>query len=385
MTSMLGPNRHLIGRDGDTLARELATPALMVDLDAFEANIATMATLAEKAGRKLRPHAKAHKSGIVGKRQIDAGAVGLCCATVLEAEVLADAGLPGLLVTTPVVTPSMVARLALRRREGRRLHGAGRQPRRRRGLRRPCAPRPADRRPDRHRHGDGPRRRGIRARRRWRWRARIAALPQLRYDGVQAYYGHLQHVKTVPDRHVKVAEQWDRLAPILDALTAAGFPPAIISGGGTGTHHLDMAHGPFTEIQPGSYIFLDKQYGEVEIAPGGSPFRTSLTVAARVVSTVQPDRVIIDAGSKAVSTDYGPALVARGAPEGSTYQFMGDEHGAIRVPEGAARPPLGGIVELIAPHCDPDRQPARPVPRHAGRPARRHLAHRSARALRTES
>jgi D-serine deaminase-like pyridoxal phosphate-dependent protein len=114
-----------------------------------------------------------------------------------------------------------------------------------------------------------------------------------------------------------------------------------------------MAHGPFTEIQPGSYIFLDKQYGEVEIAPGGSPFRTSLTVAARVVSTVQPDRVIIDAGSKAVSTDYGPALVARGAPEGSTYQFMGDEHGAIRVPEGAARPPLGGIVELIAPHCDP--------------------------------
>ena len=139
----------------------------------------------------------------------------------------------------------------------------------------------------------------------------------------------------------------------LEALSGAGFAPEIISGGGTGTHHLDLAHGPFTEIQPGSYLFMDKQYGEVEIAPGGSPFATSLTVAARVVSTAQPDRVIVDAGSKALSTDYGPALVVKGAPEGATYQFMGDEHGAIRMPEGANRPPLGGIIELVAPHCDP--------------------------------
>jgi D-serine deaminase-like pyridoxal phosphate-dependent protein len=160
-------------------------------------------------------------------------------------------------------------------------------------------------------------------------------------------------VKTIADRHVKVAEQWARLALFVEALRDAGFPPGIISGGGTGTHHLDLDQGPFTEIQPGSYLFMDKQYGEVEIVPGGSPFRTSLTVAARIVSTVQPDRVTIDAGSKALSTDFGPALVADGAPAGSTYQFMGDEHGAIRFAEGANRPGLGGVVSLIAPHCDP--------------------------------
>jgi len=352
MMSSLGPNRHLIGRDADTLARELATPVLMVELDAFEENIVTMARLAEKAGRKVRPHAKAHKSAIVGKRQLDAGAVGLCCATVREAEVLGDAGLPGLLVTTPVVTPSMAARLALAAEKAdgfmvladtiagvdllaalaRRERPIGVLVGVDMGMSRDGVASPAEA---------------------VALAARIAAHPQLRYDGVQAYYGHLQHVKTVPDRHAKVAEQWERLDKVLDALRAAGYPPGIISGGGTGTHHLDLAHGPFTEIQPGSYIFLDKQYGEVEIAPGGSPFRTSLTVAARVVSNVHADRVIVDAGSKAVSTDYGPALVGRGAPQGSTYQFMGDEHGAIRVPEGADRPALGDIVELIAPHCDP--------------------------------
>ena len=352
MTSSLGPNRHLIGRDADTLARELATPALMVDLDLFEANVATMAALAREAGRKVRPHAKAHKSAIVGKRQLDAGAVGLCCATVREAEVLADAGLPGLLVTTPVVTPSMAARLV---HAGEKAEGLMVLADTMAGvdlfatLARPGRPIGVLVGVDMGMSRDGvatPAEAVALA-------ARIAAYPQLRYDGVQAYYGHLQHVKAVPDRHAKIAEQWERLDKVLAALKAAGYAPGIISGGGTGTHQLDMAHGPFTEIQPGSYIFLDKQYGEVEIVPGGSPFQTSLTVAARVVSDVHTDRVIIDAGSKAVSTDYGPALVAKGAPEGSTYQFMGDEHGAIRVPEGTARPPLGGIVELIAPHCDP--------------------------------
>ncbi len=352
MMSSLGPNRHLVGRDAAIVERELSTPALMVDLDAFEANLAKMAELIGRAGRKVRPHAKAHKSSHVGKLQLDAGAVGLCCATVREAEVLADAGLPGLLVTTPVVTPSMAARLALAAEKADdflvvvdSLTGVetfAAHARREKpigilididmGLGRDGLVDPAE---------------AVALAR------RITELPELRYRGVQAYYGHLQHVKTLADRHARVAEQWTNLSRFLEALSDAGFAPEIISGGGTGTHHLDLEHGPFTEIQPGSYLFMDKQYGEVDIAPGGSPFLTSLSVAARVVSVAQPDRVIVDAGSKALSTDYGPALVVSGAPEGSTYQFMGDEHGAIRVPEGASRPPLGGIVGLMAPHCDP--------------------------------
>jgi 3-hydroxy-D-aspartate aldolase len=175
----------------------------------------------------------------------------------------------------------------------------------------------------------------------------------LRYRGVQAYYGHLQHVPELTNRLARVTEQWHRLAVVLEALKKASLAAEIISGGGTGTHHLDLEHGPFTELQSGSYIFMDKQYGAVEIAPGGSPFATSLTIAARVISTAQPDRVIVDAGSKALSTDAGPALVASGAPAGAVYQFMGDEHGAVRVSERSDRPRLGDLISFVAPHCDP--------------------------------
>jgi D-serine deaminase-like pyridoxal phosphate-dependent protein len=347
-----GPNRALIGKPAALVESDLATPALVVDLDAFEANLAAMAALVRQAGRQLRPHAKAHKSSAIGRKQIEAGAVGLCCATVREAETMADAGLDGILVTTPVITPPMVGRLvaaaekiaeftvvadSLAGIEALAAHARTAKPvgvlididmgLGRTGL---ADPREAV-----------------------RLAQRIAELPQLRYRGVQAYYGHLQHVKAIADRHVKVAEQWARLAGFVTALTEAGFRPGIISGGGTGTHKLDLEHGPFTEIQPGSYLFMDKQYGEVEIAPGGSPFATSLTVTGRVVSTVQPDRVIVDSGTKSLSTDYGPPLVAAGAPEGATYQFMGDEHGAVKFAPGANRPPLGALIRFVAPHCDP--------------------------------
>jgi D-serine deaminase-like pyridoxal phosphate-dependent protein len=182
---------------------------------------------------------------------------------------------------------------------------------------------------------------------------RIAAAPALRYRGVQAYYGHLQHVAALADRRAKIAEQWRHLAGVLDALASAGFKAEIVSGGGTGTHHVDLDEGPFTELQPGSYLFMDRQYGAVEITPGGSPFVRALAVAARVVSVAQPDRVIVDAGSKAFSTDAGPPAIASGAPTDATYQFMGDEHGAVRVPPGSDRPALGDLITFVAPHCDP--------------------------------
>lgn len=348
----LGPNRHLIGKDTATFERELATPALTIDLDAFEANMKAMAEIIKKAGRKLRPHVKAHKSGLVGRMQLEAGAVGLCCATVGEAETMADAGLDGILVTTPIVTPSLAARLAQAGEKvadfmvvvdsltgvetiaeyARSAKPVGVLIDIDMGLGRDGLVEPAE---------------AVQI------AARIAELPQLRYCGVQAYYGHLQHVKTIADRHVKTAEQWKNLERFTEALREAGHRPEIISGGGTGTHHIDIECGPFTEIQAGSYLFMDKQYGEVEIAPGANPFKTSLGVAARIVSTAQPGRVIIDAGSKALSTDYGPALITSGAPEGAVYQFMGDEHGAVLCPEGSNRPSLGGLVTLIAPHCDP--------------------------------
>jgi 3-hydroxy-D-aspartate aldolase len=345
----LGPNEALIGRAYST---ELQTPALLLDLDAFEANVKAMADIVARHRKKLRPHVKAHKSSRVARRQIEAGAVGLCCATVRETEAMASAGLDGLLVTTPVIVPSMIKRLvAARERIDDLIIAVDSEV----GI--DALAKFADRnRPigvlveidmGQTRTGVTDPEMAVRLAK------HASAQPSLRYRGIQAYYGHLQHVQTLAERLEKVRERWTRLASFTDALKAAGMAPEIISGSGTGTHHLDLEHGPFTEIQAGSYLFMDKQYGAVELAPSGSPFKTSLTIAGRVVSTVQPDRVIVDAGFKAMATDAGPALIASGAPVDATYQFMGDEHGGIRLAEGAARPKLGDLVHLVAPHCDP--------------------------------
>jgi D-serine deaminase-like pyridoxal phosphate-dependent protein len=346
-----GPNAGLIG--AHDAAERLSTPCLLLEAEAFEHNVAAMMDLVRRHGRHLRPHVKAHKCTAIARRQRDAGAVGLCCATVREAEVMAAAGLDGLLVTSPVIAPGMVERLARARDcsgdiavvvdsdAGVEALAAGA------GVDRPFGAvveidvgqgrtgvaSPAD---------------AVRLAR------RIEALPQLRYRGVQAYYGHLQHVPAYADRRAKATEQWARLQLFLDALRAEGVPPGIITGGGTGTHLLDLEEGPFSEIQPGSYLFMDKQYGAVELAPAGATaFRTSLTVATRVISANQPDLVVLDAGFKAMATDAGPALVASGAAADATYQFMGDEHGGLHFAAGAARPEVGDLVRLVAPHCDP--------------------------------
>jgi D-serine deaminase-like pyridoxal phosphate-dependent protein len=345
----LGPNATLI--DAPDARARLATPCLLLDAAAFEHNLVAMMELVRRHGRQLRPHVKAHKCSAIARRQIEAGAVGLCCATVREAEAMAAAGLEGILVTSPVIAPVMVERLA-RARERVDLAvvvdseagvdvlaaaGDAEKPlgavveidvgQGRTGVTKPEGAASLAR--------------------------RIAELPQLRYRGVQAYYGHLQHVPAYADRRAKVAEQWQRLHGFLDALNAEGLSPEIITGGGTGTHLLDLEEGPFTEIQPGSYLFMDKQYGAVELAPGATPFRTALTIATRVISANQPDLAVVDAGFKAMATDAGPALVATGASADAAYQFMGDEHGGLRFAPGAARPAVADLVTLVAPHCDP--------------------------------
>ena len=345
-----GPNAGLIGAQ-DATAR-LSSPCLLLEAEALEHNVAAMMDLVRRYGRQLRPHVKAHKCTAIARRQLEAGAVGLCCATVREAEVMAEAGLGGLLVTSPVTSPTMVERLARARDRvgdiavvvdsdaGVDALAAGARAERPLGAvveidvgqGRTGVTSPAD---------------AIRLAR------RIEALPKLRYRGVQAYYGHLQHVPAFADRKAKAAEQWARLRPFLDALKSEGLPPGIITGGGTGTHLLDLEEGPFTEIQPGSYLFMDKQYGAVELAPGAAAFRTSLTIATRVISANQPDLVVLDAGFKAMATDAGPALVAGVASPDAAYQFMGDEHGGLRFAAGAARPAVGDLVRLMAPHCDP--------------------------------
>jgi len=306
----LGPNEALIGK---AYAAELQTPALLLDLDAFEANVKAMTDIVSRHSKKLRPHVKAHKSTHIGRRQIEAGAVGLCCATVREAETMTAAGLDGILVTTPVIVPSMIKRLvAAREKIGDLIVAVDSEA----GI--DALAKLANRSKPIGLLVEidmGQTRTGVTdPETAVRLAKNASTQSSLRYRGIQAYYGHLQHVQTLAERLEKVREKWTRLATFTDALKAASLAPEIISGSGTGTHHLDLEHGPFTEIQAGSYLFMDKQYGGIELAPGGSPFMTSLTIAGRVVSTVQPDRVIVDAGFKAMATDAGPALIASGAP-----------------------------------------------------------------------
>jgi D-serine deaminase-like pyridoxal phosphate-dependent protein len=183
----------------------------------------------------------------------------------------------------------------------------------------------------------------------------IAASKNLEYRGIQAYWGHLQQVLDFDERRRVVLRQAEIVRSVVTALNEAGLPPGIVTGGGTGTALIDAELGLFTELQPGSYLFMDSSYSRPALWPGGSsPFGVSLYVRANVVSVNRADHAVINAGLKSFATDSGLPFAARGAPAGTTYKFMGDEHGALVYGETSnARLALGDGVECVVSHCDP--------------------------------
>ena len=345
-------HQHLIGRQGSR--RALNTPALVLDVEALDRNIAAMASFAAMSGLTLRPHAKTHKSVDIARRQIAAGAVGVCCAKLGEAEALADGAIEGMLITSPVVGEATTQRLvALAARSaglmaaadhpdavaaiGAAAKAAGQllrlvvdlDP----GLRRTGCATPAD---------------ALALAR------QIAAHEALSFGGVQFYCGAEQHIEGYAERRDAVAGKLTKLTETIALMKDAGLPPPIVTGGGTGTHAIDADLGVFTELQVGSYIFMDRQYGVCALtADRPTPFETALMVDARVISANHPTLVTVDAGLKAFATEAGAPPILAGAAEGSNYHFMGDEHGAIVPPRGAPPPRLGERVTLAAPHCDP--------------------------------
>jgi D-serine deaminase-like pyridoxal phosphate-dependent protein len=175
----------------------------------------------------------------------------------------------------------------------------------------------------------------------------------LDYRGVQAYYGHLQHVSTYAERVGRVNEQIERLKEVMETLEGNELKPEIVSGGGTGTFNIDLENRVFTELQVGSYLFMDSQYASVELTPDDpQPFEHALFVQANVVSTNQPGLAVINAGWKAFSTEDKTPKLHDGAPLDTEYRWMGDEHGGLQISE-AAKPDLGSRVEFIPNHCDP--------------------------------
>lgn len=350
--SATSPNATLIGQPGSRW--QLHTPALVLDLDVLDANIAAMAQWAGETGVTLRPHGKSHKSPDIARRQIEAGAVGICCANVHEAEAMSAAGLPGILITT-ATAPVKAGRIAAVAKASpdfacvvdhteqidaleAAATAAGSRIRLMvdldTGLGRTGVTRTDD---------------AVALAR------RIAASDVLEYVGVQGYTGHLQHIEDVGERRTHLGEPTIRLESFVLALKDANLNPAIVTGGGTGTHRLDQRLGLIGEMQVGSYVFMDVQYNAVAIDDGAPlPYQTSLFVQTSVINVNHDGYVVTDAGLKSFATDGPLPLIARGAPDGATYRYKGDEHGAVHFTLGSDGLPLGARVECVTPHCDPN-------------------------------
>jgi 3-hydroxy-D-aspartate aldolase len=343
---------HLIGRQGSRA--DLNTPVLVLDVGALDRNIAAMAALVAGHGVALRPHAKTHKSVDIARRQIAAGAVGVCCAKIGEAEVLADGGVTGILITSPVAASAAIDRLAALAATAQGLMAVVDHP----GVagRIDAAFAAAGTRLDVIIDIDpGIARTGVASAEAAVALARaISEAPNLIYRGVQFYCGSQQHIESYADRRAAIVERTAYLQEVIAALSDAGFAPGIVTGSGTGTHRIDLDLGVFTELQAGSYVFMDKQYLDCEIADGGeAPFEVSLSVDVRVVSANHGGLITIDSGYKSLSTDGGVAVVQRGAPETAFFAFMGDEHAALIAPGIGTELQPGDPVSLTVPHCDP--------------------------------
>lgn len=331
---------------------EIDTPALVVDLEAFERNLAKMARLAREAGVRLRPHAKTHKSPAVALRQIAHGAVGQCVQKVGEAEALVRGGVRDVLVSNEVFGAQKFRRLAALGREAtvavcfdaaEQVEQASQAARdfgvSLGGL--------VEIEVGMKRCGVAPGAPAVEL------AQRIAAAPGLVFKGIQAYHGTAQHMATHHERVDAIRSAAEAVRMTRDALVAAGLACAIVGGAGTGTFRQEAASGLWNELQVGSYAFMDAEYAAIGDERGANrytEFEHSLFVLASVMSAPAADRVVVDAGLKSFSMEKGPPWV-HGRPGLEAYG-VSDEHARIRV--GAVPTPrLGEKLMLIPGHCDP--------------------------------
>ena len=325
---------------------DIDTPALVLELDAFERNLRTLADSVKGRPVRVRPHAKTHKCAEIAKRQLAHGAIGVCCQKVAEAEALVEGGITDVLVSNEVVGPLKIARLAALSQRAQigvcvdhpdnlaALEASGAQLdvyiELEVGMRR-CGIAPGE-----------PALALARA---------IARSKTLRFAGLQAYHGRAQHMRTMEERHAAIEAAAQHVFEMKRLLEKAGIPCPIVTGAGSGTYMLEVEAGAWDEIQPGSYIFMDVDYAKNEWAAPLPRFEHALFVLATVMSRPAADRAIVDAGLKASSVDSGLPLVWR--REGLTYRGASDEHGAIEIATAAQAPALGEKLYLVPGHCDP--------------------------------
>jgi D-serine deaminase-like pyridoxal phosphate-dependent protein len=333
---------------------DLETPALVVDLDKMEKNIATMQAAMKKYGLPSRPHSKTHKTAAIAKYQIATGSIGICCAKLTEAEAMVENGVDRVLMTTANPAASKIRRAMKLRKAHRNFIQAVDYEQNARdlndaakaegivadvvidvavGTRSGIPP------------GEGALALG----------QLIDKLPNLKLRGMLSYDGGVQHVKGFENRKSRALKTIAPNVETFEMLKKAGLNMEIFSGGGSGTYNIQHLVPGFTDIQVGSYLFMDMQYLEIGSENGDevySDFAPSLTVLTTVLNNRFPERLTTDAGSKALTLNQPPAGVI-GEP-GMVYAAGSDEFGSIRFtapPSKAYK--IGDKLEVIVPHCDP--------------------------------
>lgn len=332
---------------------DLDTPALVVDLDKMERNIKAVHTRLQGTGVGVRPHIKTHKSPAIAKMQIDAGALGVCAAKLGEAEVMLENGIDSVLLTTVNVTaPKIVKAMALRKKHNGFIQAVD-NPQNIQDLQ--DAAKAAGIVADVVLDIDVIKRSGVAPGEPALALAQmIDKMPNLKFCGMLAYDGTVQHVAGFKERQAQALKTYEPIVRTYEMMMAAGLNMEIFSGGGTGTYDIMSVVPGFTDVQVGSYVFMDRQYIEIGGANNEKvfdDFEPSLTVMATVVNNYHAGRLTTDSGSKAFTINQ-PAPLVLGEPD-FNYLAAADEYGIITFEKSNKTYSVGDKLEIIPPHCDP--------------------------------
>lgn len=335
-------------------AADIQTPSLVIDLDALERNIKKMGDWAKAHGVRHRVHGKMHKSVDVALLQEElGGSCGVCCQKVSEAEVFARGGIKDVLVSNQVRQPEKIDRLARLPKLGARAI---------------CCvddiENVADLSAGAVKHGTqieclveidcGAGRCGVTTTPAVVEIAKaIDAAEGLKFAGIQAYQGAMQHMDSFADRKAKIEIAVAQVKDAVDALKAEGLECDIVGGGGTGSYYFEGTSGVYNELQCGSYAFMDADYGRILDENGNrideGEWENALFILTSVMSHAKADKAIVDAGLKAQSVDSGlPVIFGRTDVE---YVKCSDEHGVVADPDGVLK--VNDKLKLVPGHCDP--------------------------------
>lgn len=335
---------------------ELDTPCLVIEKSALEFNLNIMRQHSQNTQVNIRPHVKTHKCSKLAKLQIEYGAIGISAAKVSEAEVLIDAGINNILITSPVVTENKISRLIScikkapetivvvdNEKNLRDLNEAGQSIQSKINVLIDLDP------------GIG--RTGIKSENALSFALKIGQFKWLNLMGIQCYAGNLQHITSYDERKNRSLQVMEMASNVVKQFKKSGIPCAILTGTGTGTYDIDVDVSEVTEIQPGSYTVMDVEYsiiGSKTDSASFTTFKPAMTLLTTVISSNRKEHVTVDSGTKSIYFDVHnkPQIISH---KGLHYDWggFGDEHGKITADKNCELPTNGEVIELIVPHCDP--------------------------------